>query len=291
MSKANNKRDYFAMIPYIAIDMGLSSKSLSLYLHIKRVTGEDSLCWKSQDTLAKTSRMSTKTIIRAKKELEKAGLIEVKLQRIGRYYGHLIKTNDIWEKNNDFYRNNKNGCEVRQTTGSNKDIEIDVKETFHAEETNHTKNTPGNNIPTEFVIKIPGQVIRNSYSNNISELERTPGAVAVKQIDRASPRAETQTLPRLPQTSSIPIDLIKHPCYKEAEGIDRKEAILGISIKKVVEIWFHQGAPIVHLGPGENSGINFPTLDILLADDNIPDRHLIAIKKWLDEVLKKKSKS
>ena len=47
----------------------------------------------------------------------------------------------------------------------------------------------------EFVLEIPGQVN--------SEHERTPGEAAVMQIYRASPGAETKTLPRPSQDTYI----------------------------------------------------------------------------------------
>ena len=53
--------------------------------------------------------MSTKTVIRAKRELESARLIEIELAKIGKHYSHVIKTVDIWEKNKSFYENRKNG--------------------------------------------------------------------------------------------------------------------------------------------------------------------------------------
>ncbi len=286
MSKVKANRDYYTITPNMVLYMKLSPHAKLLYVIIKSIAGEDGLCWSSQNTLAKYCGVSTKTIIRAKKELVKAGLIEIQLQKIGKYYGHVIKVIDIWELNNDNFKNKKGGCEVKQTPRSKKDTDSEVKEPPDAVENNHSNNIQLNNNPNEFVIEIPGQVNNIEVNNNNNEHERTPGAAAVMQIDRARPGAGTKTLPRPSQHPSVPVDIgIALPKDEtQPNTIDRREEILGMSVEKAVEIWRLNGAPVVHLGPGENAGINFPNLDILLANPDVLDRHLEEIKVRLAKV-------
>ena len=54
---------------------------------------------------------------------------------------------------------------------------------------------------------------------------------------------------------------------------------LGMSIEKAIAVWTSEGKPIIHLGPGENCF----GLEKLLSHRDINERHLIAVKKWLEE--------
>lgn len=213
MAKGNRDRDKFTQIPNMVLDMGLSPSAERLYIHIKRVTGDDGLCWQSQDTLAINCRMSTKTIIRSKRELENAGLIKITSEKINKFKSHVIKIINIWDLNNSFHKVKKERCGIKRTPRRKRDTDIGVKEVPHAiseaVENNHPKNIPiinipSNNIPDEFVLEIPGQL--NNVNNINNEHERTPGAVAVMQIDRASPGEELKTLPRSSQYTSLSVD-------------------------------------------------------------------------------------
>ena len=55
------------------------------------------------------------------------------------------------------------------------------------------------------------------------------------------------------------------------------EAVLTMPIEKVIELWRAEGAPVIHLGAGENC------LDLakLLGNSNVLDRQLDAVKEWL----------
>ena len=59
------------------------------------------------------------------------------------------------------------------------------------------------------------------------------------------------------------------------------EAILGMPISKVLEIWRSEGAPLIHLGPGENC----LDLEKLLSWPDVHERHLLAVKQWLGRVV------
>ena len=52
-----------------------------------------------------------------------------------------------------------------------------------------------------------------------------------------------------------------------------------MSITEAVAIWTAEGKPVIHLGPGENC----LDLDKLLSHRDINERHLAAIRKWLEE--------
>ena len=154
--------------------------------------------------------------------------------------------------------------------------------------TTHIKESiKDNNNPNEFVFKIPGQV--NKVNNNNNEHERTPGEVAVMQIYRARPGADTKTLPRPSQYLSVPVDTgIALPKGEtQPHTIDLREEILGMSVEKAVELYRSEGAPVIHIAPTENCF----DLEELLSDPNIKQYQLEAIKAWLEKVLKRRGKS
>jgi hypothetical protein len=193
---------------------------------------------------------------------------------------------DIWKSNSDFFRNNGNGCEVKQIPRSRRNIDSEVKEPPDAVENNHSNNIQLNNNPNEFVFKIPGQVNNIKVDNNNSEHERTPGAVAVMQIYRARPGAETTTLPRPSQHPSMLVDtgIVLPKGETQPHTIDRREEILGMSVEKAVEIYRSEGAPVIHIAPKENCF----DLEELLLNPKTEERHLKAIRAWLEEVLKRR---
>ncbi|AII59434.1 hypothetical protein X793_03535 [Dehalococcoides mccartyi CG4] len=64
------------------------------------------------------------------------------------------------------------------------------------------------------------------------------------------------------------------------EGFFRDtEEKLGMTVEQAVAIWEAAGRPIIHLGPGENCF----GLDKLLSHRDINERHLVAIREWLEE--------
>jgi len=60
---------------------------------------------------------------------------------------------------------------------------------------------------------------------------------------------------------------------------DPLEYFLHMTREQIVAIWEEAGRPIIHLGPGENCF----GLDKLLSHRNINERHLAAIREWLDK--------
>ena len=54
---------------------------------------------------------------------------------------------------------------------------------------------------------------------------------------------------------------------------------LGMTVDQVLSIWAANGRPVIHLGPGENC----VDLEKLLGHKGINERHIAAIKNWLEE--------
>jgi hypothetical protein len=57
------------------------------------------------------------------------------------------------------------------------------------------------------------------------------------------------------------------------------EENIGMSLEEAIALWTVEGKPVVHLGPGENCF----DLEKLLSHRNINERHLAAIKEWLEK--------
>jgi hypothetical protein len=57
------------------------------------------------------------------------------------------------------------------------------------------------------------------------------------------------------------------------------EEQLGMTIEEALGIWEEAGRAVIHLGPGENCF----DLEKLLSHGNINDRHLVAVRQWLEE--------
>jgi len=54
---------------------------------------------------------------------------------------------------------------------------------------------------------------------------------------------------------------------------------VGMTVGQALSIWEEAGKPIIHLGPGENCF----GLEKLLSHRDINERHLEAVKHWLEE--------
>lgn len=128
-------------------------------------------------------------------------------------------------------------------------------------------------------------VRKGMQSSVISVTCVTPGTNEVNFHD-ANPEVMTQSPPLVAPTRARYDDNddndAKIPTHSNT--IDPREAVLGMPVDKVIEIWRSQGASVIHLGPSENSGINLPELDILLSRSDVPEKHLFAVRRWLDKV-------
>ncbi len=65
------------------------------------------------------------------------------------------------------------------------------------------------------------------------------------------------------------------------------KSVLRMPVEKVIEIWQSEGAPLIHLGPGQNC----EDLEKLLSNHNVKPHHLKVLKAWLDKVLKRRGES
>lgn len=100
-------KGYFSIIPHVIDDYPLSVFAYRLYGHIVRRAGEHGSCFESVRNMAKHCRVSIGTIVRAKKELNKAGVIRIKSVQgqNGRFSHDEITLVDIMLINVDFYSN------------------------------------------------------------------------------------------------------------------------------------------------------------------------------------------
>ena len=57
------------------------------------------------------------------------------------------------------------------------------------------------------------------------------------------------------------------------------EEKIGMCLEEAIALWMAEGKPIVHLGPGENCF----DLEKLLSHRNINERHLAAVRDWLEK--------
>lgn len=94
-------RTHYSMIPNIIDDLDLSPYDVRLYMHIKRVAGENGTCFQSLKTMSDACRMSRPMVCKSKERLENMGLIAIKK---GDPLNHICDTLliiDIWDKNQE----------------------------------------------------------------------------------------------------------------------------------------------------------------------------------------------
>ena len=66
----------------------------------------------------------------------------------------------------------------------------------------------------------------------------------------------------------------------ETDGHLNHYDVLSMPVEKAIELWRKEGAPVIHLGPGENCF----DLEKLLSNPDIKDEHLLAVRRWLDKI-------
>jgi len=96
-------RGNFTIIPNIVDDMGLSLIAFRLYVHLKRVAGDNGDCYQSTQTLAEKCGMGVGTISKAKQELQSAGLIKIQSRAKENTHYHNITIANIWRENAEKY--------------------------------------------------------------------------------------------------------------------------------------------------------------------------------------------
>jgi len=137
ITDASHDHAYFSMMPNILDDL-LGPYEYRLYAHLKRVCGENGLSFQSTNTLAKGCKMSTGRVSKAKRELERLGLIRIaeKPRPGGGLPYHEITIVDIWQRN------------IIHCVPSSQD-ERTSSYSEQASSPGETKKTPLNNTPKE----------------------------------------------------------------------------------------------------------------------------------------------
>jgi hypothetical protein len=110
---------------------------------------------------------------------------------------------------------------------------------------------------------------RNSYKSESGELAASylPININNKQLTgRGQDRNSPDSLPKLKSVSP-----------RSEDSPETIEQLLGTSIEKAVSIWESNGAPVIHLGLGENCF----NLRQLLSSDNPNPKNLKVIAEWL----------
>ncbi|MET0622665.1 MAG: helix-turn-helix domain-containing protein [Pyrinomonadaceae bacterium] len=100
---ASERRKYRMEIPNLIDDLGLSPQAFRLFCRIRRVAGQDGICYQATKTLATACRMSTGTVSAAKRELltpraELGGKALITVSRHGRGSDRITIT-DVWSEN------------------------------------------------------------------------------------------------------------------------------------------------------------------------------------------------
>jgi len=114
-------------------------------------------------------------------------------------------------------------------------------------------------------------VPRNAGDSRDEYIE-IPTIPTIPTIDSS---CKSDRLPKIDDTLNAPIE------------IPTIEAVLGMSVPKAIEIWRSEGAPVIHLGPGENC----EDLAQLLSNHNVKPEHLQAVRAWLEKVLKRRGEA
>jgi hypothetical protein len=110
LQDASSERTFFTMLPNIVLTLDLSPYALTLYIHLKKVTGEAArgVCFKKSATLVEEVGMSAGRISKAKKELARPfaklggkALINIEARKNlnGGKPRHHITLTDIWAVN------------------------------------------------------------------------------------------------------------------------------------------------------------------------------------------------
>jgi hypothetical protein len=100
-----------------------------------------------------------------------------------------------------------------------------------------------------------------------------PGALGA-QKDLLVQLVHTEKKEQVNQTS-----FKNDPLPKTGEQVNTLEAVLGMPVEKALEIWRSEGAPVIHLAPGQNCF----DLEELLSQPDVKPCQLEAVKEWLDK--------
>ena len=98
--------DNYIQLPAMVGYMGLSPYARTLYEQYRITVGykEDNVCYKGVRRLAKECCMSQTSVIKARKELEARGLIEVATCQEEHQQTHVTRIKNIWKANHEFFK-------------------------------------------------------------------------------------------------------------------------------------------------------------------------------------------
>ena len=102
-NKIDTGRDYFSMIPHYLVDHSFSNAQ-SLYLQIKRYSGEDGECFATEQTLMSKLHIGKKAFDKAKEYLLSKNFIVFAGKKSSKTRPiNIYKTVDVWSMNHEFY--------------------------------------------------------------------------------------------------------------------------------------------------------------------------------------------
>jgi len=97
-----DERCYFTQIPNLVFELPISREAKYFYIHLKRTAGDSGECYKSLRRLSQETQTSKPTLIKAKAELVKYGLIRVwPAERKDK--SDIITIRNIWRSNIDHF--------------------------------------------------------------------------------------------------------------------------------------------------------------------------------------------
>jgi len=126
----SNDWKYFTIIPNWILD-NLPIYDAMLYIHIKRIAGENGQCWASMRYLAQKMKVSLGQIYKSLQNLTELGLIKfVGTKKVKRRPRNVYQIVDIWKLNVDYYK------DIHKTNEkSEKNIENQSKVIHNPDET------------------------------------------------------------------------------------------------------------------------------------------------------------
>lgn len=186
ISDSGDGRKYFTMMPNVIDDMHLSPFAFRLYLHLKRVAGDDGKCYQSTETLSKACEMSAGSVSKAKLELVSKSLIEIKIISgdHGEFYRHEITIIDIWKINAETFACSPHEQDVFTTSDGPSDY---VNRTVSPHETK--KNLIKNNLTEEEHKNLPPPAEKSPPQNQEDELIKN----TVTDLFHLSPNWDTKS--------------------------------------------------------------------------------------------------
>lgn len=98
MAKRKDEPKWIPVAAKVILDGKLSAYDVRLFLYLSWRQGRNKSAWPSQETIAKDTNVSLRTVQRAVKNLEEQGLIEVKgTGREGRGHSYHYQVNSLME--------------------------------------------------------------------------------------------------------------------------------------------------------------------------------------------------